>query len=128
MKRWIPLAMVVLFVVASPVHAQDPTPTPMPRYEDFGFGELPTETLNYSNTINTEIMELYPITSTVGITLDLGLWEYPNFVTVIRIANTVKSLGNKYHIWDMLAGIAIVGLAIGPLVAMIRARGQGGGD
>jgi hypothetical protein len=76
-----------------------------------------------------EVYNLIPIEHSEGLTLslDLGFWTWDNFVMFFRIGNTVKSLGNQYHIYDILAAFVLTGLVIGPLVGYIRSRGGGGG-
>lgn len=99
-----------------------PTPTPFPTWVPRVYY---TNTLDYETSL--EIYQLIPITDTheVG-TLDFGLWDYDNYVLIVRTANTIKHLGNKYHFFDIMFSVAIIGLVIGPLVHYIKARGDRG--
>jgi len=122
--------LVTFFLLASlwhagDAHAQDPTPTYFPELEYVG---VPTHTMTYTES-GDEVYNLIPISHSEGLTLslDIGFWTYDNFVTLFRTANTVKSLGNQYHILDILFAFAILALALGPLVQMIRARSRGSG-
>lgn len=120
------LGILVVSLLASPLRAaaDDPTPTPWPT---LSYTPVPTASMTY--TESEDIWNLIPAdehSEGITLTIDLGFWTYSNFETIVRIGNTVKSIGNKFHAWDILFAFAITGLIIGPLVQYIRARGERG--
>jgi len=106
-------------------HAQDPTPTPFPTLEYTG---VPTHTMTYTQADGDEVYNLIPVEPPGGVTLtlDVGFWTWDSFVLLFRTGNTVRSLGNQYHVFDILFAFALGGLVIGPIVQIIRSRGGGG--
>lgn len=124
MIKRLPFLLLVLLLFAPPLtaNAQEPTPTPFPTI---------VPRVYYTNTldwvVDTDEFRLIPITDTHGAgTLDFGFWNFESFQTLVRISNTVKHLGNTYHFWDILFVFAIGGLIIGPLVRIIKSRGNAG--
>jgi len=119
-RKFILAAIIVIIWLPGLVHAQDPTPFPT-----IDAGELPTQTLTVTPPEDA-IWDLIPVEHSSGITLnlDVGLWDYDLFEGIVRVGNTVKSVANPYHAFDILFGFAVLAIAIGPIVAFIRKRGD----
>jgi len=112
-----------LFLLATPLHAaglDDPTSTPMPTPAVTPLpyhGVMTTTTFEWSN-----FMSFTP-THPVSLSIDLGLWDYENLVSIVRIAKTAMGLGYTGYLLDIAFVIGIGLFAVPPIMIFAKQVG-----
>ena len=113
------LALILLLATpwrAGICHADEPTPTPMPIPT---YQALPVDAM--TTTINLTDFLAFTPTNPISATIDIGMWEYDNFVTIVRIARTFLGLGYTGYLIDIMFVVGIAIFVLPPILSLLRA-------